>query len=440
MFVLIGLSAFFSGSETAFFSLTRDELRKFQVGSKLQKRTARLLRCSDRLLTAILFWNLIINLTYFAISVVTSRKLINEGYSLIAGGVSVGGVITIILLGEVFPKSLAVLFRKSIAPLAVVPIDAAVRVLDPLMPTLSATTRVLRRTFWPHIEREAILDADDLERAIEVASHSRELAQLERQILHNILDLSEITAEEVMRPRGSYPAFPAPIHMDLLRSSPPTIPYIMVMKEGSDDIESAIPLASFSLLPEKHLEEAGEPVVHVPWCANLANVLALLRQKFRSIASVVNEYGETIGIVTYEDVIETILEEQPSRAKRVLQREPVLEVVSGRYHVDGITTLRYLSQRLDLDFEIDADNVTTVTGLIFEQLERLPQIGDVCEWRDFQLRVIESNRRGRVRVMMERKPPEEIQVTEAASGEQQKGDHQSSGHNSGAAPEGGGPS
>lgn len=402
MTLLTGFSAFFSGSETAFFSLTRDELRTFQVGTQLQRKTAKMLRHSDRLLTAILFWNLIINLTYFAISVVTARKLLTGGYPLLAGIVSIGGVIGIILFGEVFPKSLAVMFRQKIATLAVVPIQFAVRMLDPIMPTFRATTRVLQRTFWPHIEREAVLDADDLERAIEVASHSKELAQMEKQILHNILDLSEITAEEVMRPRGSYPAFAPPVQLEDLQKSPPTIPYIMVLQDEADNIDKAIPLSSFSLLPEKNLETAGEPVVHVPWCANLADVLTLLRRKFRSIAVVVNEYGDTIGIVTYEDVIETILDEHPSRAKRVLQRDPVLEVAPGRFHVDGITTLRYLSQKLQIDYEFDADNVTTVNGLLFEELERLPENGDRCTWKDWSLRVIESNQRGRVRVMMER--------------------------------------
>ena len=80
-------------------------------------------------------------------------------------------------------------------------------------------------------------------------------------------------------------------------------------------------------------------MVHVPWCASLATVLTLLREQFADVASVVNEYGETIGIVTYDDVLDTVLIPEPERAVRFLAREPVLEVAPGCYHAEGITPL-----------------------------------------------------------------------------------------------------
>jgi CBS domain containing-hemolysin-like protein len=115
---------------------------------------------------------------------------------------------------------------------------------------------------------------------------------------------------------------------------------------------------------------------------------------------VVNEYGETIGVVTYDDLIDTILGESPSRTRRVLRREPMLEVAPGRYHVDGMTTLRFLSERLGTEYEPTADGLLTVAGMLHEEFERLPLPGDECAWNGWTFRVIEVARRGRVRVMV----------------------------------------
>ncbi len=103
--LLIIASAFFSGCETALFFLSRDELRSLQLGNARERRVAELLRDPDRLLTAVLFWNLLTNLTYFAVSVVLARQAMARNQGTLAGVVGIGSLLTIILIGEVLPKS-----------------------------------------------------------------------------------------------------------------------------------------------------------------------------------------------------------------------------------------------------------------------------------------------------------------------------------------------
>lgn len=402
--VLILASGFFSGSETALFFLSRDELRAMQAGRSRERIVATLLRNPDRLLTAVLFWNLLVNLTYFAISVVLARQLMHEGYAAGAGLVSVGSLVVIIVFGEVLPKSLAVVFHRSIALLVSWPLALAVRVLDPVFPMLGTLTRALRRGFWPQILPEPYLHADDLERAVETSGLAPESMQIEQQILHRILDLSEITVEEVMRPRGTYDVVTADVTSEDL-TSVPTSDYLLLRdvdpdSADQDAIGGVVPLVTLPDIPDGPLQALAEPVIHVPWCAALSDVLQMLRDNLCNVAATVNEFGETIGVVTYEDIIDTILVEQPSRAKRVLQREPVLEVAPGRYHVDGLTTLRYLAQRLGFDYEPTADGLVTVAGLLHDELERLPEVGDSCQWRGFTFQVIDTPRRGKIRVMV----------------------------------------
>lgn len=398
LFLLIFASGFFSGSETAFFSLTRDDLRRFQLGSKSQRLVSRLMQDPDQLLTVILLWNLVINLSYFAVSLVTAGQLVAREMPGYAAGISVLSLVGIILLGEVAPKSIAVIYPRFVAPLVGWPMSVAIRVVKPMIPFLIRTARVLKRTIWPHIEREKILDADDLERVVDLSSQSRELVKLERQVLHNILDLSEITAEEVMRPRGTYPVMSEPLAIDRLPKYYPFQGYVGILEPKSEEVAGVISFATLALNPKRKLSELVEKVVYAPWCALLSDILSEMRLKLCNATVVVNEYGETIGLVTYEDIVATIIDAQPSRTKRVLRREPVLKIAPGRFHVEGITTLRYLAQRIGTEEADEDERYITVAGILHDQLERIPQPGDQCEWRGYRLQVIEAGARGRMRV------------------------------------------
>jgi putative hemolysin len=400
MLVLLALSAFLSASETALFFLSHDEIRAFRVGRPRERAAAALLADPDRILTGILFWNLVVNLLYFAVSIVVSERLLTADLGTAAAVLGFLALVALLLFGEVIPKVSAALFRRRLAPLVTLPIVAMIRVLDPVLPFFRGLTKIARRTFLPHIHQEPYLSTEDLENAVNVSDLSEEMIRQEKQILHNILDLSDITAEEVMRPRGTYPACRTPIRVLDLAAQMPASDYVALVREGSDDVEAAIGLSSFSMISSDHLAEGAEEVVHVPWCAKLGAVLTLMREQVASVASVGNEYGETIGILTYDDILNTVLIPEPDRAARVLSRPPVLEVAPDCYHAEGITSLRHLSGRLGIEYDADADGLVTLAGLLQEKLEHLPAVGDECRWHNFRIRVIEVSKRGRLRAML----------------------------------------
>jgi CBS domain containing-hemolysin-like protein len=410
MLALMGMSAFLSASETALFYLSHEEIRGFRVGRTRERAAAALLSDPDRVLTGILFWNLVVNLLYFAVSIVVSQRLLAAHLRTAAGIFGFVAIVVLLLVGEVVPKVIAAIWRRSLAPVVALPIVALVRILDPILPLFRALTLVARRTFLPHIHQEPFLSTADLEDAVNVSDLSAEMIRQEKQILHNILDLSEIRVEEVMRPRGSYSAFPPPIRAADLGGKTPPGDYVAILRPGSDDVEAAIALSGFSLISADRLDEAAAEVVHVPWCATLATVLTLLREQVADVASVVNEFGETIGIVTYDDILDTVLIPEPDRSVRFLAREPVLEVAPGCYHVEGITPLRHLCSRLGMEYEPESDELVTLAGLLHEKLEHMPQVGDECSWRGYRIRVIEVLKRGRLRAVVSKEEP----ATEAA--------------------------
>ena len=405
--LLVG-SGLCSASEAALFFLSQEELQAFQRSSKpSEQRVVALLKDSDLLLTALLFWNLVINLSIFAMGVVISERLVAKDQRAAAGALGIVTLVAVISFGEVLPKTTAVLFRKSFARLVSLPISLMVRSFVPFSPAFKALTRSLRRMFWPDVEKEKYISPEDLEQAIDNTEADSVVVHQERQVLHNILDISEIAVEEIMRPRGSYQTHVPPIRAAQLHLRDEHCDYLIVASPNSEDIDGVVTLATVVSLPTEHIESVAEPVIHVPWCAKVANVLQKMEDDGCSLASVLNEFGETIGIVTYDDIIDTILASDPSKGRRLMHREPILEIAPGRLHVDGITSLRFLSHRLNIDYDHDEEEHVTVAGLFHQQLERIPEVGDQCHWRGFELRVIESPRRGFIRVLIAPHEPSE---------------------------------
>ena len=402
MCLLIVCSGFFSASETAFFFLSREQLRQFSTRSGRHRMVASLMANPDRLLSAILFWNLLINLSYFTVGIVVVHRLTDEGFHKIAGLAGVSNLLGMIILGEVIPKSVAVVTRTSLAPLVSWPIAASIAVLDPVLPFLGRTARILRRTFWPHIKPEPALRASDLEKAVDTsAALSEEILHIEQQVLHNILDLNEIAVEEIMRPRNHCVTVLPHETFRELDIPVDRIDYLLVRGKSDEDIDGAVSLATISKPGTKIFSELAEPVIIVPWCASLAYVLGQLQSQFCGVAIVVHEHGETVGIVTYEDLLETMLSESPSRTRRMFRREPVIEIGVNRFHAEGLVTLRFLAKKLRVALTERNEPQFTLSGLFHEELERMPETGDSVSWHGWKLTAIEVSHRGQVRALIE---------------------------------------
>ena len=114
-----------------------------------------------------------------------------------------------IVLGEMLPKTIGVLQPRVLASLVSLPLAALVRALDPVMPVFTAANNLLQRLLFPNFKREPYLEISDLERAIELSTADAHLAAREQSALRNIVLLSELPAEELMRPRNQYPSFSA---------------------------------------------------------------------------------------------------------------------------------------------------------------------------------------------------------------------------------------
>jgi len=396
MGILIVASAFFSSSEAALFYLSRQDRARLARGNRAERLAASLLAEPDRLLTAVLFWNLVVNVAYFAIASITSIQLERDGHATVAGAFAVGSLLTIIVLSEMLPKSLAVLRPRGLAPLLSVPLAPMIRLVDPIIPGFRLANLLSVRVLWPGFEPQPYLQLRDLERAVQLSTTDAALLEQEQNVLQNIVLLSEIRADELMRPRRQFLAFRPPVVLADLRGRIPPSGYLLVTEPESDDVAAAIPLRRLSSIPTEHLEHHADPVAYVPWCTTVADALEVMQQKDGHVAAVVNELGETIGILTFDDILDTIFRSSPSRTQRLLKRPPIRHVGPGVWHVYGMTSLRRLGRYFGV--QRPPSKSVTVSGVIQELLERFPEPGDECRWGPFRFRVLDLPQRGQLLV------------------------------------------
>jgi CBS domain containing-hemolysin-like protein len=393
MTLLLACSAFFSASEAALFYLRRPQRRLLAAGNASQRMAAGLLADPNRLLTAVLFWNLLVNLAYLTLAAVIGIHLEQGGHTAWAGAFSVASLLAIIVFGEMLPKSLAVLQPPVLAALLAIPLAAMVRLVDPLLPAFRMANMLSQRLLWPRFQAEPYLQISDLERAVRLSVSDAALVGQEQRVLESIVLLSEIRVDELMRPRTQFVAYRPPVSLDDLRSRMPAGGYLLVTEPDSDEIASAVPLHELWKVPETNLERQADPVIYVPWCTTVAGLLDTMLRRGQ-VAAVVNELGETIGILTFDDILDTIFSGSPSRSERLLRRAPIRQIASGVWHLTGMTSLRRLARHFRV--ARPPSKSVTVAGVVQEMLERLPLAGDECDWGPFHFKVLDAPLRGQI--------------------------------------------
>lgn len=393
MAFLIACSGFFSASEAALFYLPARDRRDMRDGNPSEQIAAHLLTNPDRLLSAVLFWNLVVNIAYFAIGSICAIRIEKDENLGRAGAITfaVVSLLTIIFFSEMLPKSVAVLKPRSLAGLVSLPLSGAVRVVDPLMPLLQSINLVSRRLIWPGFQAEPFMEVNDLERAIEHSGNDAALIKQEQAVLQNIVQLSTIRVEEWMRPRTQFVTFRPPVNLFDLDGVMPPSGYLLVTEPNSAEIEKAIRLDNWYQLDRENLERFADPVLYLPWCATVADALEKMSHRDREVTVVVNEFGDTIGILTIEDILETVFVYSPSRSERLLDMPPLEQISKDTWRVPGIMSLRQLARRLEVN--IPPTLSVTVGGVIQESVQRLAEPGDVCEWGPFLLTVLQSSQR-----------------------------------------------
>ena len=388
--VLLLLSAFFSGSETALMSLNRYQLRhKAREGHRGAQIAERLLQRPDRVIGLILLGNNLVNI--FAASLVAVVALEIGGQPAVALG-SLLMTLVILVFAEAAPKTLAALHPERVAFPAALIYFPLLKVVYPLvwMTNLAANGVLLLFGVRASTTELQALTSEELRTVVHEAGGR--ISSRYRQMLISILDLQKVTVDDVMVPHNEI------IGIDL-DEGPEEIERIISASEHTrlpvyrDNIDQVIGilhlrhlanLASRSFDKEELVSLLEEPYF-VPEGTPLSTQLVQFQRTRKRVALVVDEYGDIQGIVTLEDILEEIVGEfttDPMDAE-----SNVVAIAPDAWLVSGTANIRDLNRSQDWD--LPTDGPKTLNGLIVEMLETIPEPSTCLKISGYPIEIVE---------------------------------------------------
>jgi CBS domain containing-hemolysin-like protein len=398
LIVLLAMSGSFSATETALFSLNRVERRRLaEEDSPRSQRIAHVLRRPRRLLSTLLFGNTVVNVATAAVATVFFESVLRD-HGLITA--IVVDTLLVLSFGEIIPKTIAVNRAVPIARAAITPLMHFTRVTDPLVRVFDRAARsILALTRVPEEARGA-LSASELELLFDEAGKKRTITQQERRIVRNILRFSETTAAEIMTPRVELLAAPADVSRDELARLMTAARHTRIpIYEGSvDHVVGFVSTKEFFLNPEKRIRELINPVAIFPEGARIHRVFRHMQKRRLTLAVIVNEYGETSGIVTVEDLVEEIVgeiyDEFESAEELIQSIGPDSWLVYCRASVEDVNEVCGLSLAIDA--------AVTLNGYLCGEFGRIPAPEQSIERGGARFTIVESGRRRIVSCRVER--------------------------------------
>ncbi|MEN8720879.1 MAG: HlyC/CorC family transporter [Oceanococcaceae bacterium] len=387
--ILIILSGFFSGSETALTALNRYKSQHLaRNGHKGAQRALRLLERQDRLIGVILLGNNFVNILASAIATVLGLRFYGEAGLAIATGLL---TFVILIFAEVTPKTLGALHPEKVAYKASIVYGPLQVVLYPILLVVTGLARLLLRLLGvrPEEADQHSLSTEELRTV--VAETRAMLPRRHQAMLLQLLDLEKATVEDIMIPRNEIQGvdisedWPECLHR--IRESQHTR---LPLFDGSiDDLRGIIHvrrllplLAEGQLDRENLLAQAREPYF-IPEGTALNQQLLNFQTQRRRIGFVVDEYGDIQGLVTLEDILEEIVGEfttDPATRNRRVQVQ-----ADGTYRVDAKTSVRYLNR--SMKWSLPASSARTLNGLILNHLENFPEPGSRLKLGDYLIEV-----------------------------------------------------
>ena len=390
---LIIFSAFFSGSETGMMSLNRYRLRHLaDTNHHGAKAALRLLARPERLIGVLLLGNNLVNILAASIGTLIGYRLYGE-----EGAVISPFVLTAIVLifAEVTPKTMAALQPERYALPATYALEPLLKLLYPIVWLTNQATSLIFRILGIAAERASHYNLNTEELRIVVNEAATLIPQRHQQMLLNILDLEKITVEDIMIPRHEIVGIDLQDDwediMTQLRESQHTrlpvydndINHIV----GFLHLRKALRLFQRTETANKDtLRSLVREAYFVPEGTPLNTQLLNFQREKRRIGLVVDEYGDIMGLITLEDLLEEIVGEFTSDP--AAQHLDIHRQEDGSYLVDGGASVRELNRTLG--WNLPTDGPKTLNGLIIEYLEHIPEPGTSLRLADYPMEVVQT--------------------------------------------------
>ena len=373
--ILVGFSAFFSASETAFSSLNQIRLKsRAEDGDSSAARVLAMAEQYDKLLSTILIGNNIVNIAAASIGTILFTQMLGAE----RGATMSTIVLTIIVLifGEVTPKSLAKEMPEKVAT-AVSPFLVLLMALMTPLTWLFTQWKKLLGHFVHSGEADTITEGE-LMTMVSEAENDGELTDRESELIRSAIEFDDVEVEEILTPRVDVVAVEDDIPLEELAQTFAESGYsrLPVYHGTIDNIIGVVHEKDFYIARLKKatkIDDLVVPTLYTTGSTQISQLLRTLREQHHHLAVVVDEYGGTEGIITLEDILEELVGEIWDEHDEVT--EDFRKQSDGSWLGSGSASVDDLYEELDLPEEEDIDS-NTVNGLVQEKTCHLPKVGD----------------------------------------------------------------
>ena len=399
LLIILICSGFFSASETSMMAINRYRLNHLvRKGNKSAKLTAKLLAQTDKLLGSILLGNTLLNVAAATLAEIIVLRLFGHDNStaLLVGSLTI--TFAILVFSEIMPKVIAASHAERVA----LPSSYALALIIKLFyPVVSIATAMVRGMLWllrikvqtdhSHHKmsleelRSLVLDAENF------------LPRKHQKMLLNLVDLERITVNDVMIPRNQIEALnvdaaPEELRQQIITCHHTLLPVYSEMPSnviGILHIKRVLPLLLEEALDTRQLREILNDAYFIPSDTPLLKQLQQFQERQTRLGLVVDEYGELLGLVTLENILEEIVgdftTQSPSQTGKFLRQD------DGSLLLEGSSSLRELNRKLGLHLPLG--EAKTLNGLILEHLEDIPEAGTSLKIGNYPIEIIQTQDR-----------------------------------------------
>ena len=396
LIILLILSAFFSSAETALTTVNKIRIRSLaDEGNKRAKSVLKVTDDSGKMLSAILIGNNIVNLS--AASLTTSLAY-SFGGSMVA---IASGILTVLILlfGEITPKTMATIHSEKMSLLYAPVIHFFMKIMTPLIFVINglSTGVLLLLRIDPKAKNTAMTE-NELRTIVDVSHEDGVIESDEREMINNVFDLGDARAKDVMVPRvhvtfadinSTYTELIEIFREDKFTRLP-------IFEDTTDNVVGTINMKDLLLYDntkEFNIRDILREAYFTYEYKSISELLVEMRQASFNIAIVLDEYGETAGLITLEDILEEIVGEIHDEYDE--NEEDFIQEISDReYIVEGSINLDDLNDRLELN--LSSEEYDSLGGFIIEYLDRLPEKGDSITTEEGIRMVVETLDKNRI--------------------------------------------
>jgi len=390
MLLLLVCSAFFSGAETAFFNLSRRQIKLLQTSSrKLQNLTARLLYKPKRLLSCLLFGNMVVNVLFYSLASVLTVQIGRQMGLTVASVTALIAFVVLVLFGEILPKSFAYANSKSFSVTTALPAFLCLQLFTPIIfvfrffivepslrlllgpqPTVRPMTTSEFKSLFEQVRKRGLITAD------------------ENKVLMETIQFGFLKVRHVMQPRVDMTVCAITDSASQARQimQKNNLTKLPVYSGTVDNIIGLVHLRRLLLEPTVSLQDTIEKVHFVPEQKTVESLLEFFRNSGIDTAIVVDEYGGIAGLVQMEDIAEELV----GPIEVTEQIEPIEKIGPFEYRLSGSLPIHDWAEAFGV--EPDETRLSTVGGLVTALVGRIPKTGDVAYLKNLKFTVAQMRR------------------------------------------------